>query len=133
MSDKLNDYKKFVDYVTSDPSKDKAALLERIEELYSTGCDVARFATAGIGMASEAGEYNEILKKMLFQGKPYNEENVFHLKREMGDIIFYWMEACLAHGFDPMEVIDENIKKLSARYPDGFEIARSENRKEGDL
>ena len=90
--------------------------------------------TAGIGLASETGEFNEIIKKMFFQGKPLNSENVFHMKRELGDIMWYWVNACTALGLDPNDVIDENVKKLQARYPGGtFDAHYSENRKAGDL
>ena len=90
--------------------------------------------TAGIGLSSETGEFNEIIKKMLFQGKPLNEENRFHMMRELGDIMWYWTNACRALGYDPNEVIAENVRKLEARYPGGaFDAYYSENRKEGDL
>lgn len=129
----LHNYKKFVDGVTSDQSKDTEVLIARIREMEEQGINVARLLTAGIGLASEAGEFDEIVKKMLFQGKPVNEENIFHLKREMGDVIWYWMQGCLALDMDPYEVIEENINKLSSRYPGGFDVWRSENREEGDL
>lgn len=129
----LHNYKNFVDEVTSEESKDTEVLIPRIREMEEQGVNVARLLTAGIGLASESGEFNEIVKKMLFQGKPVNEENIFHLKREMGDIVWYWMQACLALNLDPYEVIEENIKKLESRYPGGFDVWKSENRKDGDL
>lgn len=129
----LHNYKKFVDGVTSSESKDTEVLIARIREMEEQGVNVARLLTAGIGLASEGGEFDEIVKKMLFQGKPVNEENIFHLKREMGDVIWYWMQACLALDMDPYEVIEENINKLSSRYPGGFDVWNSENRKDGDL
>jgi len=90
--------------------------------------------TAGMGLSAERGEFNEIIKKMFFQGKPLNEENVFHMKRELGDIMWYWMNACTALGLDPNDVINENVKKLESRYPGGkFDAWHSENRKQGDL
>ncbi len=90
--------------------------------------------TSGIGIASEGGEFNEIVKKIFFQGKPLNEENIFHMKRELGDIMWYWMNACNALGLDPNDVIAENVSKLEARYPGGeFDAHYSENRKQGDL
>ena len=82
---------------------------------------------------SESGEFVEIVKKMILQGKPASEENIFHMKRELGDIIWYWTTACAALGLDPYEVISENQKKLEARYGEKFEVQRSEVRKEGDL
>ena len=130
----LHNYKKFVDGVTSSESKDTEVLIARMREMEEQGVNVARLLTAGIGLASEGGEFDEIVKKMLFQGKPVNEENIFHLKREIGDVIWYWMQACLALDMDPYEVIEENIDKLFSRYPGGeFNVWNSENRKDDDL
>ena len=96
--------------------------------------NVPLLLTSGIGLASEGGEFNEIVKKMFFQGKPLTEENVFHMKRELGDIMWYWANACNALGLDPNDVIAENVRKLEARYPGGsFDAHYSENRKAGDL
>jgi NTP pyrophosphatase (non-canonical NTP hydrolase) len=135
----LNRYQDFVLTVTSDESKHAYAFQERFEKLCDYQEDKTKInppllLTAGIGLASETGEFNEIIKKMLFQGKPLNEANLFHMKRELGDIMWYWMNACTALGLDPNEVIDENVRKLEARYPGGsFDAHYSENRKEGDL
>ena len=130
----LNKYSKFVDGVTSLPSKDYDAFLVRVQHLKDAGADVPRLLTAGIGLASEGGEFDEIVKKMLFQGKEYSAENIFHLKRELGDIIWYWVNACTALGLDPNDVIAENVTKLESRYPGGeFDAWYSENRKDGDL
>ncbi len=130
----LGKYTEFVDGVTSLPSKDFDAFIARLHELKEAGADVPRLVTAGIGLASEGGEFDEIVKKMLFQGREYNEANVFHLKRELGDIIWYWINACTALGLDPNEVIAENVTKLESRYPGGaFDAWFSENRKDGDL
>jgi len=132
----LNKYQKFVEAVTSNESNSYDHLHRRIVELQN-GTPVINpslLLTAGIGLASEGGEFNEIVKKMFFQGKPLNEENVFHMKRELGDIIWYWTNACRALNLDPNEVIAENVKKLESRYPGGsFDVHQSENRKEGDL
>lgn len=130
----LNKYSEFVDEVTSQPSKDFSAFTARLAVLQAAGANMPRLLTAGIGLASEAGEFDEIVKKMIFQGKEYNAENIFHLKRELGDIVWYWMQACMALDMDPNEVIAENVKKLEARYPGGtFDAWYSENRKDGDL
>lgn len=130
----LNKYSNFVDSVTSLPSKDFEAFISRIRELQNLGANVPRLLTAGIGLASEGGEFDEIVKKMVFQGKEYNADNVFHMKRELGDIIWYWMQACMALKIDPNEVIAENVAKLESRYPGGsFDPWFSENRKDGDL
>ena len=133
----LNKYSRFVIEVTSDASKDITEFMNRLDDLESTegvNINAPLLLTAGIGLASEGGEFNEIVKKMYFQGKPLNEDNVFHMKRELGDIMWYWVNACNALGLDPNEVIAENVNKLKARYPGGeFDAYYSENRKEGDL
>ena len=130
----LKKYAEFVDGVTSEVSKNPELLKNRIDELTSAGCDVPRLMTAGIGLASEGGEFDEIVKKIVFHGKEYNQDNIFHMKRELGDIIWYWTNACIALGLDPNEVISENVNKLEARYPGGkFSVWHSENRKPGDL
>lgn len=130
----LNEYRQFVDQLTSQPSKDLDSLISRMRELSNDGCNIARLMTASDGLASESGELKEIVKKMLYQGKPYNEDNSFHMKRELGDIIFYWINGCIALNIDPLEVINENICKLESRYPGGkFTITNSEIRKQGDL
>jgi NTP pyrophosphatase (non-canonical NTP hydrolase) len=140
----LNKYKEFVLAVCSESSKDLTAFMDRLDELdinydaktmsYGPDINVPLLLTSGIGLASEGGEFNEIVKKIFFQSKPLTEENVFHMKRELGDIIWYWANACNALGLDPNDVIAENVKKLEARYPGGkFDAHYSENRKEGDL
>jgi len=96
--------------------------------------NVPLLLTAALGLAAETGEFCEIPKKIYFQGKPLSEENVFHMKRELGDIIWYWVNACRALGLDPNDVVEENVNKLKARYPGGeFDVNYSENRKQGDI
>lgn len=130
----FKNYTDFVDEVTSSESKDFDSLIKRLHELNDRGIDVPRFLTAGIGIAAEGGEFNEIIKKMIFQGKPVNDENLLHLKKELGDIQWYWIQACKSLNLDPVDVIDTNVKKLESRYPDGkFDVFFSENRKAGDL
>ena len=129
----LNRYTEFVSVVTSAESNDTEALITRMREL-DKDTNVALLTTAAIGLASEGGEFNEIVKKMLFQGKPFTEDNRFHLMRELGDIIWYWTNACRALGYDPNEVVAENVRKLEARYPGGtFNAWYSENRMDGDI
>ena len=107
-------------------------LLKKLEN--TTGLNIALLLTGSIGMASEGGEFSEIVKKCLFQGKPLNDETIFHLKRELGDIMWYWSNACRSLGIDPNEVVAENVKKLKDRYPGGsFDVYHSQNRKAGDL
>lgn len=131
---KINDYAKFVDSTTSDQSKNFLAFIGSTSDLEAQdNINVPRVLTAAIGMLAESGEFTEILKKMVFQGKQFNEDNRFHMKRELGDILWYWIQGCIALGYTPDEVMDENIKKLEARYPNGFEAIRSEVRADNDL
>ena len=130
----LNRYKDFVQTVTSDDSNELATMVQTMSELEKKGINVSLLLTGGIGIASEGGEFNEIIKKCLFQGKPLTDETVFHLKRELGDIMWYWINSCRALDLDPNEVIAENVNKLKKRYPGGeFDVYYSENRKAGDL
>ena len=127
-------YLDFVAGVTSMPSQDSAILQARIDELVANGADVPHLLTAALGLTAESGEFTEVVKKILLQGKPYNEENVFHMKRELGDICWYLAQACMALDTTFDEVIEMNVDKLKARYPGGeFDVHKSENRKEGDL
>ena len=128
-------YLDFVDGVTSDPSKDFAQLLRRMTELdIEDDCDVSHLLTAALGLAAESGEFTEVVKKIILQGKPYNEENVFHMKRELGDICWYLAQACMALDTSFDEIMEMNVEKLKARYPGGeFDVHKSENRAEGDL
>ena len=129
----LNKYADFVDAVTSDESKESKAL-DRAYRKLTTRAIVPRLLTASIGLASETGEFSEIVKKCLFQGKEMNDETIYHMKRELGDIIWYWIQGCRALNADPNEIISMNIDKLESRYPGGkFDAYYSENRKEGDL
>ena len=129
----LNRYSYFVSQVTSQESQNTRKLTQKLEEL-DKDINIALLLTGGIGLASEGGEFNEIIKKCVFQGKPLNEDTIFHMKRELGDIMWYWINACRALDLDPNEVIEENVRKLESRYPGGeFDAHYSENRKEGDL
>ena len=132
------DTEKYLDYVsevTSPASKDIAQLMRRITDLeVEQDADIPRLLTAALGLAAESGEFTEVVKKIILQGKPYNEENVFHMKRELGDICWYLAQACMALDTTFDEVIEMNVDKLKARYPGGeFDVHNSENRKEGDL
>jgi len=130
----LNKYKEFVQGVTSQQSNETEALCNQLQSLEQSGVNMALLLTGSIGIASEGGEFSEIVKKCIFQGKPLDEDTIFHIKRELGDIIWYWTNSCRALGLDPNDVIAENVEKLKARYPGGeFDVHYSENRKEGDL
>lgn len=131
----LTKYSSFVEKVTSENSNSLTSLIDNMAKLSTeSGVNISLLLTGSIGIASEGGELNEIVKKCLFQGKPLDAQTQFHIKRELGDVIWYWINACRAMGFDPNEVIAENVNKLESRYPGGsFDPYYSENRKEGDL
>jgi len=135
---KVIDSNKYIDFVrqtTSPASSELSNLLSRLTELEaSTDADVPHLLTAALGMTAEAGEFTEVVKKIFLQGKSYNDESVFHMKRELGDICWYIAQACMALGTNFDEILQMNYEKLSARYPEGaFDVYRSENRVEGDL
>ena len=144
----LNKYKDFVEAVTSQPSNDLTTFMDTLDRLdanyevdlndgltkHGPDVNIPLLLTACLGLAAESGEFIEIPKKIFFQGKALTEENVFHMKRELGDVMWYWINACRALNLDPNDVIAENVKKLESRYPGGsFDAFYSENRKEGDL
>ena len=127
-------YTDCVTKVTSEPSIDLDALKKSFDEIeQSSGIKTPRLLTAALGLGSETGEFVEIVKKMYLQGKPPSEDNIFHMKRELGEIMWYWVTACASLNLDPFEVISENQEKLAARYGEKFEVQRSEIRKDGDL
>jgi NTP pyrophosphatase (non-canonical NTP hydrolase) len=144
----LQKYQEFVKGVTSEPSNDLTTFIRRLDRIdgnyeaygpngemqHGPDINVPLLLTAALGLAAETGEFCEIPKKIFFQGKNLSEENVFHMKRELGDVIWYWINACRALNLDPNDVIAENVKKLESRYPGGkFDVAHSENRKDGDI
>ena len=138
MSDEIkkffSTYTDFVTKVTSDPSIELNALKQSFDQIEeNSDIKTPRLLTAALGLGSETGEFVEIVKKMFLQGKPPSDENIFHMKRELGDIMWYWVTACAALDLDPYEVISENQEKLAARYGEKFEVQRSEVRKKGDL
>ena len=140
----LNKYSDFVQAVTSQPSNDLTTFMDRLDELdgnfddatqsHGPDINVPLLLTACLGLAAESGEFIEIPKKIFFQGKALTDDNVFHMKRELGDIMWYWINACRALRLDPNDVIAENVEKLRARYPGGeFNVFNSENRKSNDI
>ena len=144
----LNKYQDFVEAVTSQPSNDLTTFMDTLDRLdanyelnqdtnqmeHGPDVNLPLLLTACLGLAAETGEFIEIPKKIFFQGKALSHDNVFHMKRELGDIIWYWINACRALGYDPNEVVAENVKKLESRYPGGsFDVHYSENRQVGDL
>ena len=129
----LIDYQHFVDEVTSDASKDPDAFGDALDIIDEFGVPPERLITAAMGLSAESGEFTEIVKKCLFQGKPMDEHTIWHAKRELGDILWYLAQACIALDTNLEEIIYINTEKLESRYPDGFDSFRSENRIEGDL
>ena len=136
MSKKVNfkEYSKFVDAVTSDESKDFIAFSDRIVSLDEKGANIERLLTGAVGINAEGGEVMEIVKKLIFQGKPWDDQNIYHLKRELGDVMWYVMQCLIALDSSMEEIVGMNVEKLKARYPGGeFDPYYSENRQEGDL
>tara|TARA_B100000945_G_C19980184_1_gene411730 strand:- start:43 stop:447 length:405 start_codon:yes stop_codon:yes gene_type:complete len=126
-------YVRFVNQVTSEESKNGVAFVNRLRDLEEES-DIHRLLTGAVGICAEGGEFMEIVKKIIFQGKPYNEENVFHMKRELGDICWYLAQCCMALDISLEEICDMNIEKLGKRFPEGhFDTYYSENRKANDL
>ena len=126
-------YTDFVDAVTSDSSKNFVDLADRLGELDRQGANIERLTTAGVGLAAESGEFLEIVKKMVFQGKPWNDDNREHLIIELGDVMWYVANACKALDISFDDVIRGNVRKLEKRYPGGsFSVEKSENRAAGD-
>ena len=141
-------YTEFVKAVTSKESDDLTQFMGQLDRLdgnyeaygpngemqHGPDINVPLLITGALGLAAETGEFCEIPKKMLFQGKPLTEENLFHMKRELGDIMWYWINTCRALNLNPNDVIAENVNKLKARYPSGeFDVYQSENRQQGDI
>ena len=123
----------FVDGVTSDSSKDFVYLADRLVELDRKGANIERLTTAAVGMSAESGEFLEIVKKMVFQGKPFNDDNRKHLIIELGDVMWYVMQACAALDVSLEDVVSKNVDKLKKRYPGGdFDVYHSENRASDD-
>ena len=126
-------YAIFVDGVTSDSSKDYQCFIESISSLDGKGANIERLLTAAVGISAEGGEFMEIVKKVIFQGKPWNEDNHDHLVVELGDVMWYVMQACAALNVSLDDVIKGNVNKLKKRYPGGdFDVHKSENRAAND-
>ena len=133
----LLDYEMFVQSKLSEPSRDMAVMLDSLTELQENGdklgVRIPELLTAAVGLTAEAGEFDEIVKKMIFQGKPLDEANKIHLMKELGDLFFYTMVACTALGVTGDEIIEMNKDKLNGRYKEGFTVNESEKRKDGDI
>ena len=130
----FNEYSKFVDAVTSDESRDFIAFSDRIVSLDEKGANIERLLTGAVGINAEGGEVMEIVKKLIFQGKSWDDQNIYHLKRELGDVMWYVMQCLIALDSSMEEIVGMNVEKLKARYPGGeFDPYYSENRQEGDL
>lgn len=129
----LNRYSEFVDSVMSSKSKNLEEFIDVLKSIEEQGVNAPLLDTGATGLAGESGEFNDIVKKILFQGKPLTDDVKTHLMKELGDVIFYWITACQALDLNPEEVVVANHAKLSARYPDGFSITNSENKAKDDL
>jgi NTP pyrophosphatase (non-canonical NTP hydrolase) len=129
----LNDYNNFVNTVTSDASKNTKDFKDALDIMEEKGIDPSRLLTASIGLSGEVGEFNDIVKKLIFQGKEVDDDTKKHLKSELGDICWYMAQALIALDSSWEEVFDINVGKLSERYPGGFDALKSASRKEGDI
>ena len=130
----LNKYTTFVAGVTSQASSNLDTFVDSLKRLESSGTNAPLLLTAAIGMSGEAGEFSEIVKKLSFHGKEFTQDVQLHLQKELGDVIWYWVNACRALGVDPNTIIADNVTKLEARYPGGtFDAWHSGNRKHGDI
>ena len=129
----LHKYVDFVDAVTSDPSKDFESFITSLQLLDRKGSNINRLTTAAVGISAEGGEFMEIVKKMVFQGKPWNADNREHLIIELGDVLWYVAQACMALEVSFDDVVATNVEKLKKRYPGGeFDVYHSENRAADD-
>jgi len=127
-------YTDFVDAVTSDESRDFIAFSDRVVSLDQKGANIERLLTGAVGINSEGGEIMEIVKKLIFQGKKWDDETVYHLKRELGDVMWYVTQCLIALDVSIDEIVDMNVDKLKKRYPGGeFDPYYSEHRQAGDL
>ena len=131
----FDEYGKFVISTTSRESLSTTIMMDRLIKLGREHANVefSQLLTASIGMQAESGEFSEVIKKIIFQGKEFTPDEKYHLMRELGDVLWYWVQGCRALGYTPQQVMEENIKKLESRYPNGFEVVRSEIREEGDI
>ena len=131
----FDEYGKFVISTTSRESLSTTIMMDRLIKLGREHANVefSQLLTASIGMQAESGEFSEVIKKIIFRGKDFTPDEKYHLMRELGDVLWYWVQGCRALGYTPQQVMEENIKKLESRYPNGFEVVRSEVRAKGDI
>ena len=131
----FDEYGKFVISTTSRESLSTTIMMDRLIKLGREHANVefSQLLTASIGMQAESGEFSEVIKKIIFQGKDFTPDEKYHLMRELVDVLWYWVQGCRALGYTPQQVMEENIKKLESRYPNGFEVVRSEVRAKGDI
>tara|TARA_B100002019_G_C21269629_1_gene601431 strand:- start:3384 stop:3812 length:429 start_codon:yes stop_codon:yes gene_type:complete len=127
-------YASFVNEVTSYPSQKNSEFIRRINDLDEQGIPLARLLTAAIGISAEGGEFTEIVKKVAFQGKDLTADAKLHMIKELGDVMWYITQACIALDVSLDHILAQNMIKLLSRYPEGtFDVYYSENRKEGDI
>jgi NTP pyrophosphatase (non-canonical NTP hydrolase) len=115
----LEKYVGFVDNLTSNPSKNFNLYIAELNRLHSLGCNIERLDCALTGLNSESGEALDLVKKLKYHSKDWNEDIKVELIKEAGDIIFYWINLCLALDLDPNEIIAVNVEKLQGRHPAG--------------
>lgn len=140
----LTKYTEFVEAITSKESNDLTSFMNSLDHLdanfdavtdsHGPDVNVPLLLTGAMGMCGEAGEFSEIVKKLIFHKKRLSAEVHEHLVKELGDVIWYWTNTCRAIGVNPDEVIALNVAKLESRYPGGkFNAFSAENRATGDI
>ena len=132
-SKEVIDHRDFVNSVTSAATVDSDTFIDRLAEFQDGDMiwsQPQRLLTGGIGICSEGGELLDLVKKLLFQGKEPTPELREKIKLELGDVMWYVQQVLIWSGWSLEEVLAENTKKLSGRYPEGFSVDKSENREE---
>lgn len=104
----------------------------RLEDAIANQDDisVSQLLNGTLGLTGEAGEVSDLIKKGIFHEKGIDLE---HLKKELGDCAWYLAMICDACGFTLDDVMQINIDKLKARYPQGFDTYRANHKQEGDI
>ena len=132
-SKEVIDHRNFVNSVTSDATVNSEAFIDRLV-MFQDGdmkwTEPQRLLTGGIGICSEGGELLDLVKKLLFQGKEPTPELREKIKLELGDVMWYVQQVLIWSRWTLEEVLAENTKKLTGRFPEGFSVDKSENRED---
>jgi NTP pyrophosphatase (non-canonical NTP hydrolase) len=106
-------------------------LQDMLDDYYQFGgFNIGGVLNACLGLSGEVGELNDMIKKWVFHEKELDET---HLKKELGDVMWYVAMMCQSMGWELDDVLQMNIDKLIARYPEGFDVFKANNRQAGDV